>query len=149
MKNSNTIRLVTALIFLLTSFDHAVAQENVEKAKSKISQAKKKKRQQLAQLSDSAKAKRKKRKNRRKKKGKQAEASAVEEGKTIHAEHEGQDAPYFLELSLLSDLLRSESTTKSEGGGESKGGSGAYLLSTEALWIMSSSFEIGGTLYFA
>lgn len=90
--------------------------------------------------------KRKRRKNRRKKRKKSSSADGdLGSGKTLHAEHEGKDAPYAWDVGLLSDFRIVNSQT----GDADPVGQGEYFLNGRALYIIGGSFEVGGDLEYS
>ena len=96
----------------------------------------------LAKCKRKMMAKRDRRKNRRQRNRrpqveKEQEAAAAT-GETMHAEQEGTDEPYFLDISLLSDLSVNKQKT-----GEASTGTADYNLGLRALYIIGGSFEVG------
>jgi opacity protein-like surface antigen len=104
------------------------------------------------------KKKRKKTKRKRKKKGSDEEAAPTDgaasageakpaeaaSGTSIHAAHEGQDAPYKFQVSLLSDFAINNQTQ-----GEAKTGTANYDLSGRFGYIITPSIIAGMNLTYS
>lgn len=138
---------ITLIAFGLVAIQPEVAfATNKGQVKERVKKAKKRLVAQAA-----GKKKRKKRRNKRKKRKQKQQNTQNADQETkkmdiVHHEHEGEkDEPYYLELSLFSDFVRSEASTKLEGSDEeAKTGYGQYSLAFEALYLTSPTFEIGG-----